>query len=173
MEENRLGRLSLYSFRGVMRVAYEYKPGEDDDLLKRYVIVAGVVVLIAVILVLTLYIGLGIDTQMVKTLTKRIAPDATNVTFVFVFVMAAFALWGLLREPAAAENVQRQQTYFILLLILAGFMFAGAVYFKFLANPTEDVRKTEVCPNCGGTGRAKYRPEYPCGTCDGTGYITP
>lgn len=154
-------------------MAYDYKPGEDEDLLKRYLIVAGVVVVIAVVFVLTVYIGLGIDRETFGALVRRIGLDATNVTFLFVFIIATFALWGLLREPAASDQVQRRQTYFILLLILAGFMLAGGVYVKYIAKPTHEVRKTEVCPRCGGSGKARYRPEYPCGYCDGTGYITP
>jgi hypothetical protein len=154
-------------------MAYDYKPGEDEDLLKRYIIIIGIVVVIAIIAVLIMYIGLGIDTDMLKILAKRIGPDATNVTFVFVFVMAVFALWGLFREPAAGEGTQRRQTYFILLLILAGFLLAGNLYFKRLAKPTKEVTSTMECPNCKGTGRARLRPEYPCAKCDGTGYITP
>jgi ribosomal protein S27AE/Na+/serine symporter len=154
-------------------MSYNYKPGEEEDVLKRYVFVASIVVGLAFLFVLVLYIGLGIDWQTLKILTKKIVPDATNVTFVFVFVMAAFALWGLLREPAASDDVQRRQTYFILILIFAGLLLAGTVYFRYLATPTHEVTKTEVCPSCGGTGRAKLRPEYPCGTCGGTGYITP
>jgi ribosomal protein S27AE len=87
--------------------------------------------------------------------------------------MAAFALWGLFREPAASDDVQRRQTYFILLLVLAGLLLGGTIYFKYLATPTHEVRQTEKCPRCGGTGRAKLRPEYPCGECNGTGYVTP
>ncbi len=154
-------------------MAYDYKPGEEEDVLKRYVIIASIVVVLAFLIVLTLYIGLGIDMQALKILLKKIIPDATNVTFVFVFVLAAFALWGLLREPAASDDVQRRQTYFILILIVAGLLLAGTVYFKYLATPTHEVTKTEICPSCGGTGRAKLRPEYPCSTCGGTGYVTP
>ena len=154
-------------------MAYDYKPGEDDDLLKRYAIIISIVVVIAIVVVLIMYIGLGIDLDMLKILARRIGPDATNVTFVFVFVMTVFALWGLFREPAAGEGVQRQQTYFILLLILSGFLLAGNIYFKHLAKPTKEVTSTVVCPNCRGTGRARLRPEYPCAKCDGTGYITP
>ncbi len=152
---------------------YNYRPGEEEDVLKRYVIVATVVVAVVVLFVLTLYIGLGIDRETLKSLINHITFDATNVTFVAVVVIAAFALWGMLREPAAAENVQRRQTYFILLLLLAAFMLVGTVYFKYLAHPTHEVTKREKCPRCGGTGRAKLRPEYPCGTCNGTGYVTP
>jgi ribosomal protein S27AE len=154
-------------------MAYGYKPGEDDDLLKRYVVVAGVVVIVAVVIVITIYLGLGIDTGVLKILTKRIKADATTVTFTFAFVMATLALWGLLREPASSENVQRRQTYFILLLLLAGVLVAGNFFVKRLAMPTEEVTKKEVCPKCGGSGRARLRPEYPCGHCDGTGYVTP
>lgn len=154
-------------------MAYDYKPGEDEDLLKRYVIVAGILVVLAIFAVFIIYLGLRIDTQTLKILMKRIGPDATNVTFVFVFVMAAIALWGLFREPAAAEGVNRRQTYFILLLLLAGFLLAGTIYFRYLAKPSHEVTKTEVCPRCKGTGRARLRPEYPCPECDGTGYITP
>lgn len=152
---------------------YNYRPGEEEDVLKRYVIVATVVVAVVVLFVVTLYVGLGIDRETLKSLINHITFDATNVTFVAVVVIAAFALWGLLREPAAAENVQRRQTYFILLLLLAAFMLVGTVYFKYLAHPTHEVTKREKCPRCGGTGRAKLRPEYPCGTCNGTGYVTP
>jgi magnesium-transporting ATPase (P-type) len=154
-------------------MAYDYKPGEDEDVLKRYVLIASIVVIIAVITVLIMYIGLGIDTQTLKILAKRIGPDATNVTFVFIFVMATFALWGLFREPAAGEGVNRRQTYFILLLIVAGFLLAGNIYFKRLARSSQEVTTTVVCPNCQGTGRARLRPEYPCAKCDGAGYITP
>ena len=154
-------------------MAYDYKPGEEEDVLKRYVIIASIVVVLAFLVVLLLYVGLGIDRQTFKILLGKIIPDATNVTFVFVFVLAAFALWGLLREPAASDDVQRRQTYFILILIVAGLLLAGTVYFKYLATPTHEVTKTEVCPSCRGTGRAKLRPEYPCGTCRGTGYVTP
>jgi DnaJ-class molecular chaperone len=69
--------------------------------------------------------------------------------------------------------VNRWQTYFLIILILAGVAIAGTIYVRRLAKPSHDVIKTEVCPRCGGTGRAKLRPEYPCATCDGTGYITP
>jgi ribosomal protein S27AE len=154
-------------------MAYDYKPGEEEDVLKRYVIVATIVVVLAFLLVLTMYLALGIDLEMLKIILKRINFDATNVTFVFVFVMAAFALWGLFREPAASDDVQRRQTYFILLLVLAGLLLGGTIYFKYLATPTHEVRQTEKCPRCGGTGRAKLRPEYPCGECNGTGYVTP
>ncbi len=154
-------------------MAYDYKPGEEEDVLKRYVIVLSVVVIIAIIVVLILYIGLGIDRETLKILAKRINFDATNVTFVFAFVMAAFALWGLFRDPAAAEGVDRRQTYFILLLLLAGVVVAGNIYFKRLAKPTHEITETVECPRCHGTGRASLRPEYPCGYCDGTGYVTP
>ncbi len=154
-------------------MAYHYKPGEEEDVLKRYVVIATIVVVLAFLAVLVLYIGLGIDMQALKILLRKIIPDATNVTFVFIFVLAAFALWGLLREPAASDDVQRRQTYFILILIVAGLLLAGTVYFKYLAPPTHEVRRTEICPSCGGTGRAKFRPEYPCPTCGGTGYVTP
>jgi hypothetical protein len=152
---------------------YDYKPGEDDDVLKRYAIVAGIVVALAILTVFILYVGLGINTNTLKILAQRIGPDATNVTFIFAFVVAAIALWGLFREPAAGESANRRQTYFILLLILAGVLLAGNIYFRRLATPSHEVTKTEVCPNCGGTGRARLRPEYPCAKCDGTGYITP
>ncbi|RJP18345.1 MAG: DUF1109 family protein [Candidatus Abyssobacteria bacterium SURF_5] len=154
-------------------MAYDYKPGEEEDVLKRYIIVAVVVVVLAFLLVLTLYVGLGIDIDMLKMLSKRMSFDAANITFIFVFVLAAFALWGLLREPAASDDVQRRQTYFILLLIFAGLLLAGTIYFRYLATPTHEVVKTEKCPRCDGTGRAKLRPEYPCGECDGTGFVTP
>ncbi|UCD58396.1 MAG: hypothetical protein JSV16_04570 [Candidatus Hydrogenedentota bacterium] len=154
-------------------MARDYKPGEEEDVLKQYIIVATVVVAVAIFFVFVLYIGLGLDIETLKVLTKRFIPDAANVTFVIIFVLAAFALWGLLREPAASEDVNRRQTYFILLLFLAGLMLAGTIYFKYLAEPTHEVRKTEVCPRCRGTGRAKLRPEYACGHCDGTGYVTP
>lgn len=154
-------------------MAYDYKPGEEEGILKRYLYVAAIVVILAFLLVLTLYIGLGIDFKMLKLLSQRIKFDPTNVTFIFVFVLAAFSLWGLLREPASSDDVQRRQTYFILLLIFAALLLAGTVYFRYLATPTHEVRKTEKCPRCDGTGRAKLRPEYACGECDGTGYVTP
>ena len=154
-------------------MAYDYKPGEEEDVLKKYVIVATVVVVLIFLLVLTIYLTLGIDREMMKTLFKRISLDATNATFLFVFIIGAFALWGLLREPAASDDVQRRQTYFILLLIFAALLLAGTVYFKYLSAPKQEIIKTETCPRCGGTGRAKLRPEYPCGECDGTGYVTP
>lgn len=154
-------------------MAYDYKPGEDDDLLKKYLIVATILIALAIIAVLILYIGLDIDTEMLRILAGRINADATNVTFVFVFVIAALALWGLFREPAAAEGVNRRQTYFILLLILAAVLLAGTFYFKKLSKPAHEVVKTEVCSRCRGTGRARLRPEYPCAACAGTGYITP
>lgn len=154
-------------------MAYDYKPGEDDDLLKRYVIIASILVVLAIVAVFIIYLTLGISTDNLKILAKRIGPDATNVTFVFVFVMAALALWGLFREPAAGEGANRRQTYFILLLILAGFLLAGNIYFKRFAKPTHEVTTTEECPRCKGSGRARLRPEYPCATCDGTGYLTP
>ena len=154
-------------------MAYDYKPGEDEDVLKKYLIVATIIVLIAIGVVLVLYIGLGIDIEMFKLLFGRIRIDATNLTFLFGFIMAALALWALFREPAAGEGVNRRQTYFVLLLILAGFLVAGTFYFKRLSRPTHEVTETELCPNCMGTGRAKLRPEYPCGTCDGLGYVAP
>lgn len=154
-------------------MAYDYKPGEDEDVLKRHLIVGTIIVLIAIGAVLVLYIGLGIDMEMLKLLAKRLRIDATNVTFLFGFIMGAIALWALFREPAAGEGVNRRQTYFILLLILAGFLIAGTYYFKRLSRPTHEVTKTELCPQCLGSGRAKLRPEYPCGTCNGLGYITP
>jgi hypothetical protein len=154
-------------------MAYNYKPGEEEDVLKRYIIVATIVVVLAFLLVLTLYVGLGIDWQTLKGLLRNLTFDATNVTFLFVFIMASFSLWGLLREPAASDDVQRRQTYFILLLVFAGLLLAGTVYFRYLAPSTHEVVRTEKCPRCDGTGRAKLRPEYPCGECDGTGYITP
>ncbi|RJP75161.1 MAG: hypothetical protein C4532_01045 [Candidatus Abyssobacteria bacterium SURF_17] len=154
-------------------MAYDYKPGEDDDILKRYALVATVVVVLAILVVLTLYLGLGIDTNTLKIMLKRVIPDPTNVIFIIIFLMAAFALWGFFREPAAAENVQRRQTYLILLLFVAGIMLAGTIYFKYFSRPTHEVTKMEICPRCGGTGRAKYRPEYPCGYCDGTGHVAP
>ncbi len=154
-------------------MAYDYKPGEDDDLLKRYLLIVSILVVLVGVAIAIVYIGLGIDLGTLNVLLRRIRADATNVTFVFVFVMALIALWGLFREPAAVEGVNRRQTYFIVLLILAGVLLAGTFYFKKLSKPAHDVIKTEVCPRCGGDGRAKLRPEYPCGTCDGTGYITP
>lgn len=154
-------------------MAYDYKPGEEQDVLKRYIIVAGVVAAVAAVFVFTLYMGLGIDRETLKLMMKRFVPDPVNVAFVFAFVMASIALWGMLREPAAAEDVQRRQTYFILLLLLAGILLAGTFYFKRFTRPTHEVTKTEVCPRCNGTGRAKLRPEYPCGYCDGTGSVTP
>lgn len=154
-------------------MAYDYKPGEEEDVLKRYVIVGTIVVVLAFLFVLTLYVGLGINLKTLKTLWGKINFDATNVTFLFVFIMASFALWGLLREPAASEDVQRRQTYFILILVFAGLLLAGTIYFRYLATPTHEVTRTEICPRCGGTGRAKLRPEYPCGECNGTGYVTP
>jgi len=154
-------------------MAYDYKPGEDADLLKKYALIVTILVVIAIVTVITLYVGLGIDLDTMKLLVKRIKLDATNATFVFVFVIATFALWGLFREPAAAEGTNRRQTYFLLLLIVAGVLLAGTIFVKRLAKPPHEVVKTEVCPRCGGSGRAKLRPEYPCGTCDGTGYISP
>jgi len=154
-------------------MAYDYKPGEDEDVLKKYLIVATIIVLIAIGTVLVLYIGLGIDIEMFKLLAQRMKIDATNLTFLFGFIMGALALWALFREPAAGEGVNRRQTYFILLLILAGFLIAGTFFFKRLSRPTHEVTETELCPNCMGTGRAKLRPEYPCGTCDGLGYVAP
>jgi H+/Cl- antiporter ClcA len=154
-------------------MAYDYKPGEEEGILKRYLFVAAIVVIIVFLLVLTMYLTLGIDLNMMKTLAQRISLDATNLTFVFVFVIAAFSLWGLLREPAASDDVQKRQTYFILILIFAGLLLAGTVYFRYLAPSTEEVTKKEICPRCGGTGRARLRPEYPCSECDGTGYVSP
>ena len=154
-------------------MAYDYKPGEEEGILKRYLFIAAIVVVIIFLLVLTMYLTLGIDLDMMKTLAQRISLDATNITFIFVFVIAAFSLWGLLREPAASDDVQRRQTYFILILIFAGLLLAGTVYFRYLAPKTEEVRKKEICPRCGGTGRARLRPEYPCSECDGTGYVSP
>jgi hypothetical protein len=155
-------------------MAYDYKPGEEEDVLKRYLVVATVVVLVAFGLVLTMYLGLGINSEMLRILMKRFIPDAGNVIFVITFVTAGFALWGLFREPAAAEGVNRRQAYFVALLVLAGIISAGTVYYKYFVMPTHgEVTKTEACSSCSGTGRARYRPEYPCGACDGTGYITP
>ena len=154
-------------------MAYDYKPGEDQNVLKRYLYVVSILVGFVVIAVLIIYAGLGIDRETFTILSKRIKADAATVTFVFVFVVALIALWGLFREPAAEEGVNRRQTYFILLLLLAGFLLAGTFYFKRLAKPTQEVTVTEVCPRCRGSGRARLRPEYPCATCDGTGYITP
>jgi len=154
-------------------MAYDYKPGEDEGILRRYALIVGVVLVLATLIVLTLYLGLGIDRETLKVLVKRFAPDAVNVIFVFIFVLAALALWGLFREPAAAEDVERRHVYFVLLLILAGLLLVGTVYLKRFARPTHEVMRTEVCPRCGGLGRAKLRPEYPCPTCNGTGHITP
>lgn len=154
-------------------MAYDYKPGEDEDILRRYALVATIIIVLAVLVVLTLYVGLGIDTETFKIMLKRVIPDPTNVIFVIIFLLATFALWGLFREPAASEHIQRRQTYFILLLFVAGVMLAGAIYFKYFSRPTHEVTKMDICPRCGGTGRAKLRPEYPCGTCDGTGYVAP
>ena len=103
----------------------------------------------------------------------RVKADAATVTFLFAFIIAALALWGFFREPAATEGVNRRQVYFILLLFLAGLLVAGTFYFKRLSRPTHEVTTKETCQNCGGTGRAKYRPEYPCGECDGLGYVAP
>ncbi len=112
--------------------------------------------------------------ETLKVLLKRFVPDAGNVIFVIIFVTASLALWGFFHEPAATEGVSRRQFYFILILAIAGLALAGTVYFKYFALDTPgQTTKTQVCPLCGGMGRAKYRPEYPCGNCDGTGYITP
>lgn len=154
-------------------MAYDYKPGEDDGFLKQSLVVATIVVVLAVIVVFILYIGLGIDRDTLKILTKRLHLDAANLTFLFVFIMASIALWGLFRDPAATEGVNRRQGYFILLLLLAGALLAGTIYFKRFAKPTHEVVATEVCSRCGGSGRARLRPEYPCATCAGTGYVTP
>jgi magnesium-transporting ATPase (P-type) len=154
-------------------MAFDYKPGEDDDLLKKYLYVAGIIVVLAILTVVVLYVGLGIDVTTLPILLRKIKLDATNVTFVFIFVVVAIALWGFFRDSAATEGVNRRQTYFIILLILAGVAIAGTIYVRRLSKPSHDVVRTEVCPRCGGTGRAKLRPEYPCGTCAGTGNITP
>ena len=154
-------------------MAYDYKPGDDDDLLKKYLYVAGIVIFLAALTVVILYVGLGINATTLPILLRKIKIDATNVTFVFVFVVAAFALWGFFRDSAATEGVNRRQTYFIIILILASVVIAGTIYVKRLAKPSHDVVSTEVCTRCGGNGRAKLRPEYPCATCAGTGYITP
>jgi hypothetical protein len=154
-------------------MAYDYKPGEDEDVLKRYFVIASIVVVLAALIVLTIYIGLGIDTETIRVLLKRFVPDAVNVMFVFIFVLAAIALWGLFREPAAAQDVERRHTSFVLLLILAGLLLVGTVYLKRFGKPTHEVTRTEICPRCDGIGRAKLRPEYPCGYCDGTGYVSP
>jgi len=154
-------------------MAYDYKPGEDDGFLKQYALIISIIIGIAAIVVLILYVGLGIDGETLIILAKRLHLDATNLTFLFVFIMASLALWGLFRDPAATEGVNRRQGYFILLLLLAGILLAGTIYFKRFAKPTHEVLTTEKCPRCGGTGRARLRPEYPCATCDGTGYITP
>ncbi len=154
-------------------MAYDYKPGEDNDVLKKLVLAATALIALAAGVVILLYVGLGIDTENFGALVQKIKLDATNVTFVFVFVVGAIALWGMFRQPAAVEGVNRRQTYFILLLILAGVTIAGSIYFKRLAKPTHDVLETEVCSRCEGSGRARIRPEYPCGACAGTGYITP
>jgi len=154
-------------------MAYDYKPGEDNDLLKRFLYIAGIVVILAVVTVIILYVGLGVDKTTLPILLQKIKIDATNVTFVFIFVVVAIALWGFFRDSAATEGVNRRQTYFIILLILAGVVIAGTIYVRRLAKPSHEVVRTEVCPRCGGTGRAKLRPEYPCGECSGTGYITP
>ena len=45
-------------------MAYDYKPGEDQDVLKNFMIIGGLVVLLAIGVVLTLYLGLGIDIEM-------------------------------------------------------------------------------------------------------------
>ncbi len=154
-------------------MAYDYRPGEGDDTRKQYLLVAGVVVVIAAVVVYILYTGLGIDRDTLKLLMGRIKLDAANLTFVFVFVMAAVVLWGLFRDRAATEDVSRRQTYFILLLLLVGVVVAGTIFFRRMAKPTHEVLTVEVCPRCGGTGRAKLRPEYPCAKCAGTGYLTP
>lgn len=154
-------------------MAYDYKPGEDDDLLKKYLYVAAIVIAFAVLAVIVLYVGLGVDATTLPILLRKIKLDATNVTFVFIFVVAAITLWAFFRDSAATEGVNRRQTYFIILLILAGVAIAGTIYVKRLSKPSHEIVKTEVCPRCGGTGRAKLRPEYPCATCGGTGYITP
>ena len=154
-------------------MAYDYRPGEGDDVRKKYVLIATIIVALAAGVVIILYVGLGIDKDTLAALYKRIKLDATNVTFIFVFVVGSFALWGMLRQRAAVEGVNRRQTYFILLLILAGVALATTIFVKRLAKPTQDGLTTEVCSRCGGSGRAKLRPEYPCGACSGTGYITP
>ena len=154
-------------------MAYDYRPGEGNDVLKKYVLGATIILALAAGVVITLYVGLGIDKDTLAALFKKIKLDATNVTFIFVFVVSSIALWGMLRQPAAVEGVNRRQTYFILLLILACVLVAGTIFVKRLAKPTHDGLTTEVCSRCKGTGRAKLRPEYPCGACSGTGYITP
>ncbi len=154
-------------------MAYDYRPGEGDDALKKYVLGAILILSLAVGVVIILYVGLGIDRVTLVALYKKIKLDATNVTFIFVFVVGSIALWGMLRQPAAVESVNRRQTYFILLLILAGVLIAGTIFVKRLAKPTYEGLTTEVCSRCLGSGRAKLRPEYPCGACSGTGYLTP
>lgn len=154
-------------------MAYDYKPGEENDSLAKYAVIGTIVVLIAIVVVVILYVGLGIDRQNFGALLRKIKVDATNVTFVFVFVVGAIALWGLFRDSAAVEGVNRRQTYFIIMLILAVTMLAGGIFFNRLAKPSHEILETEVCPRCGGDGRAKLRPEYPCGACAGTGYLTP
>ncbi|MBI4832842.1 MAG: hypothetical protein HY801_15080, partial [Candidatus Lindowbacteria bacterium] len=84
-------------------MAYDYKPGEEEDVLKRYIVVATVVVIVAFLIVLTLYLGLGINMETLKVLLKRFVPDAGNVIFVIIFVTASLALWGFFHEPAATE----------------------------------------------------------------------
>jgi magnesium-transporting ATPase (P-type) len=154
-------------------MAYDYKPGEDDDLLKKYLYIAGIVVFLAVLTVIILYVGLGVDSSTLPILLRKIKLDATNVTFVFIFVIATIALWIFFRDSAATEGVTRRQTYFIIILIIAGVAIAGTIYFRRLSKPSSDVVRTEVCDRCGGNGRAKLRPEYPCAACAGTGKITP
>jgi amino acid transporter len=154
-------------------MAYDYKPGEGDDVLKKYLVVAGIIVFLAILTVVILYVGLGIDVTTLPILLRKIKVDATNVTFVLIFVVATFALWALFRDSAATESVNRRQTYFIIILILAGVVIAGTIYVTRLSKPSHNGLSTEVCDRCGGNGRAKLRPEYPCAACSGTGYITP
>lgn len=154
-------------------MAYDYKPGEDSDVLKKYLVVGTILVALIIGAIAIIYVGLGIDSDMLKILASRTRADAATVTFVFAFVMASIALWGLFREPAAGEGVNRRQSYFILLLIVAGVAVAGTIFFKKIAEPAHEVTKTEVCSRCQGDGRARLRPEYPCGACDGTGFISP
>lgn len=154
-------------------MAYDYKPGEGDDVLKKYLVVAGIIVFLAILTVVILYVGLGVDVTTLPILLRKIKVDATNVTFVLIFVVVAFALWALFRDSAATEGVNRRQTYFIIILILAGVAIAGTIYVTRLSKPSHDGLSTVVCDRCGGNGRAKLRPEYPCAACSGTGYITP
>ncbi len=154
-------------------MAYDYKPGEDDSYLKKSLMVATALVVIAAIVVIILYTGLGIDMDMLKILVKKFRLDAANLTFLFGFIMCLIALWGVFRDAAATEGVERRQGYFILLLLLAGALIAGTFYFKRFTRPTHEIVTTEICPRCLGSGRAKLRPEYPCGECDGVGTISP